>query len=294
MATLQKMRENGLRGRRIAVLATDGFEYIELIVPLKALRAAGADVHVISLHDGKIRGMTLSAPTGKVKVDRTVEQVDARDYDALFIPGGFVNPDFLRQSRAARELVADFDVAQKPIATICHGPWLLVSAGLVRGRTLASWPSVRDDIVNAGGTWRDQAVVRDGNWVSSRGPQDLKEFVPAMYDLFSSKRVSARLPSTLTEPTSVALSSPQPDEPNGPAMAATRFMPSPAVLGALSGAGLLALGATLAMRARKRRSTPTIEPVIEPVVDTGWMASSSAGDPTLDLARVDLDVPSTL
>jgi protease I len=117
-------------------------------------------------------------------VSRTVDQVSAADYDALFIPGGFINPDFLRQSEKARMLVTAFDVAGKPIATLCHGPWVLVSAGLVRDRRLAAWPGIQDDIRNAGGTWLDEPLVRDGNWISSRSPLDLLQFERGMIELF--------------------------------------------------------------------------------------------------------------
>ncbi|MBN9163338.1 MAG: glutamine amidotransferase [Myxococcales bacterium 68-20] len=174
-----------LRGKRIAILAGDGFEYVELVVPKKALERAGADTEVVSLHEGKIRGMNITEPTRAVRVDCTLEAADPDRYDALLIPGGFIGPDFIRQSGKARSFVRAFDAAGKPIATLCHGPWLLVSAELVRGRVLASWPGVRDDIVHAGGVWRDEPVVIDGNWVSSRGPADLHVFVPVMIALFT-------------------------------------------------------------------------------------------------------------
>ena len=125
-------------------------------------------------------------PGVRLRVNRTVDQARAVDYDALLIPGGFVNPDFLRQSEQARTFALAFDVAGKPIATLCHGPWVLVSAGLVRGRRLASWPGIQDDIRNAGGTWVDEPLVRDGNWVSSRSPLDLLAFERGMIELFES------------------------------------------------------------------------------------------------------------
>jgi protease I len=253
----QRIEENRLRGRRVAVLATDGFEYLELVVPMKALRAAGADVDVVSLHRGKIRGMNLTAPTRKINVDRTVDDVDPREYDALFIPGGFANPDFLRQSRAARVLVRAFDEAKKPIATLCHGPWLLVSAGLVRGRTLAAWPSLRDDIVNAGGTWRDEPLVRNANWVSSRGPQDLQQLVPAMLELFAQRADTLAVASAL-DPLAPRESSPQYDRPIGAAMAGARFLPGPTAR-TLAGVALMALAALFALRKRRqpvRREMP--------------------------------------
>src|SRR5881398_1691473 len=174
-----------LKGRRVAVLAADGFERVELSVPVAALRAEGADVDIVSLRPGRIRGVNLHEPASRVTVDRTLSQASVGDYDALLIPGGFINPDLLRQSEAARQFVREFDASGKPIATLCHGPWLLSSAGLTQGRTMTSWPGVRDDLVNAGATWLDQEVVVDGNWLTSRGPQDIVPFVKALLDHFA-------------------------------------------------------------------------------------------------------------
>lgn len=174
-----------LKGMRVAVLAADGFEQVELTVPVKKLRREGAQVELISLKPGSIRGMNLLYPGKKVDVDATLRQVKAADYDALLLPGGFVNPDLLRQSALALEFVRDFERLGRPIAVICHGPWVLASADLVRGKRLTSWPGIQDDIHNAGGIWEDSPVVRDGTWVSSRGPHDLLEFLPAMVSLFA-------------------------------------------------------------------------------------------------------------
>src|SRR3954453_6993960 len=167
-----------LAGRRIAVLAADGFEKVELTVPMRALQLAGAKVDVISLRHGRIRGVNLHMPATRIGVDKTVSEADPADYDGLLLPGGFINPDLLRQSADARQFVHAFASSDKPIATLCHGPWVLASAGLLEGRTLTSWPGIRDDLVNAGATWVDQELVRDGNLVTSRGPQDLQAFVP--------------------------------------------------------------------------------------------------------------------
>jgi protease I len=174
-----------LQGRRIAILAADGFESVELTIPRTALRTAGALVDVVSIRSGKIRGMNLHLPAGKIRVDRTLEEADPEQYDALFIPGGFINPDLLRQSAAARFFVRSFELMDKPIASLCHGPWVLISAGLAYGRHVTSWPGLRDDLVNAGARWTDEPVVRDGKWVTSRGPQDLLAFIPAMIDTFA-------------------------------------------------------------------------------------------------------------
>jgi protease I len=187
------MATKRLQGLRVAVLAADGFEQVEVTRPLKELLRQGAMVDIVSIHRGGIRGINLLYPGIKLKVNRTVAEVSARDYDALVIPGGFVNPDFLRQNDKAKMLATAFDVAGKPIATLCHGPWVLVSAGLVHGRRLAAWPGIQDDIRNAGGTWVNEPLVRDGNWVSSRSPLDLLSFERGMVELFEeAPRRSAR------------------------------------------------------------------------------------------------------
>lgn len=129
--------------------------------------------------------MNLHEPAGRVSVDRTLDEAHPADYDALLIPGGFINPDLLRQSAQAREFVREFDRAGKPIASLCHGLWVLASAELLQKRVLTSWPGIRDDLVNAGATWLDQEVVRDRNLVTSRGPQDLGPFIREMIDLFT-------------------------------------------------------------------------------------------------------------
>jgi deglycase len=182
-----------LEGLRVAILAADGFEQVELTRPLRELLKQGARVDIVSLHRGGIRGIKMLHPGIRLRVNRTVDRVSAADYDALLIPGGFINPDLLRQSDKAKTLVTAFDVAGKPIATLCHGPWVLVSAGLVRDRKLAAWPGIQDDIRNAGGTWIDEPLVRDGNWVSSRSPLDLLAFERGMVELFEeAPRRSAR------------------------------------------------------------------------------------------------------
>lgn len=215
--------EQKLKGRRVAVLAADGFEMVELRVPLVALRAAGATVDIISLRHGRIRGVNLHEPASRVGVDKTVEEADPADYDALLLPGGFINPDLLRQSQHAREFVRAFDAAGKPIASLCHGPWVLASAGLLQGRTLTSWPGVRDDLVNAGATWLDRELVRDGNLVTSRGPQDLKPFVQAMLTHFATSALFRRDDAVA----SADASSPQADEPPQIVLETMRWMPRP-------------------------------------------------------------------
>ncbi len=177
--------------------------------------------------------MNLHEPASRVTVDRLLSEVSVGDYDALLVPGGFINPDLLRQSAEAREFVRQFDAADKPIATLCHGPWLLASAGLTAGRRMTSWPGVRDDMVNAGATWVDETVVRDGNWLTSRGPQDMVPFVGALLPFFAGQAPTAE-PSA-----SVAGSSPQRDAPPQLMLNAMKWLPRPslrtvAVVGALT------------------------------------------------------------
>jgi protease I len=213
-----------LKGRTIAALAADGFEKVELTVPLRALKAAGAKVDVVSLRRGRIRGVNLHMPASRVRVDKTIGEADPRDYDGLLLPGGFINPDLLRQSAPAREFVRAFAATDKPIVTLCHGPWVLASAGLLDGRTLTSWPGIRDDLVNAGATWLDQELVRDRNLTTSRGPQDLAAFVPGMLDAFA---------NTSPEPATTAPrreSDRQPDAPVGWAIGALRWLPKPSAV----------------------------------------------------------------
>ncbi|MET0404112.1 MAG: type 1 glutamine amidotransferase domain-containing protein [Cystobacter sp.] len=174
-----------LKGIRVGVLAADGFEQVELTVPVKALRKRGAQVDIVSLKPGKIRGIHLMWPGKKVAVDETVERVRPKDFDALLIPGGFQNPDALRQSEAALDFVREMDRLGRPIATLCHGPWVLVSAGLVSGRKLASWPGIKDDLRNAGAEWHDESGMLDGRWFTSRGPQDMRTFLKGMVALFA-------------------------------------------------------------------------------------------------------------
>src|SRR3954453_18504576 len=151
------MRSRGrLKNRKIAVLATDGFEKVELTIPLRALKRAGAQVDVVSLRHGRIRGLNLHMPAKRVRASTTIDEADPANYDGLLLPGGFINPDLLRQSVQAREFVRAFAASDKPIATLCHGPWGLASAGLLDGRPLAPWAAIRGDLWNAGATWLDR------------------------------------------------------------------------------------------------------------------------------------------
>ncbi|MBV8517946.1 MAG: type 1 glutamine amidotransferase [Acidobacteria bacterium] len=224
-----------LKGRRIAVLAADGFEKVELTVPVNALRLSGATCHVISLRHGRIRGVNLHEPASRVHVHATIAETDPDDYDGLLIPGGFINPDLLRQSADAREFVRAFDEARKPIATLCHGPWVLASAGLLEGRTMTSWPGVRDDLVNAGAVWLDQELVRDGNLLTSRGPQDMQAFVPAILEFFAETEPGRTSPSARTT------SDPQRVEPPALVVKTMQWTPRPSLRTALV-AGAIAVG----------------------------------------------------
>jgi protease I len=171
---------------RVAVLATDGFEDSELTEPVKALRDAGAEVTIVSLNPGQIQGMRHDIDkTIKVKVDRTIGDVSAEEFDAVHLPGGTVNADSIRMVSEVHAFLRAMQDAAKPITAICHAPWELVSAGLVSGRTLTSYYTLQDDVRNAGGRWVDREVVQDGNWVTSRQPGDLPAFNRAMLALFS-------------------------------------------------------------------------------------------------------------
>lgn len=233
-----------LQGRRIAVLATDGFEKVELTIPMRALQLAGAKVDVISLRHGRIRGVNLHMPATRVRVDKTTTEADPADYDGLLLPGGFINPDLLRQSAQARHFVREFADAGKPIVTLCHGPWVLASAGLLQGRTLTSWPGIRDDLVNAGAIWLDREVVKDGNLLTSRGPQDLAAFIPAIVDHFAG--AASQSPTAIPGQVSDA----QLNAPVGWAVAALRWSPKPSIPAALAG---LVAGARLSPTSPLRR-----------------------------------------
>jgi protease I len=173
-----------LEGKRIAILATDGFEQAELIAPRKALVAEGAETVVIAPKSGEIQGFTHHDKADKLRVDQTLEQAKPETFDGLLLPGGALNPDALRMDPKAVAFVRSFAAAGKPIAAICHGPWTLVEADVVRDRTLTSWPSLKTDLRNAGAQWVDQEVVQDGNLVTSRKPDDIPAFTAAAIGIF--------------------------------------------------------------------------------------------------------------
>ncbi len=178
------MAEQKLKGKKVAILAADMFERVELEQPRKALEDAGAETEVVSIHSGEIQGFDHFDPANKIKVDKTVEEVSPDDYDALLIPGGVGNPDQLRGDENAVNFVRDFAQAKKPMAVICHGPWMLVESGVVRGRRVTSWPTLQTDIRNAGGEWVDKEVVVDEGIVTSRKPDDIPAFNKKMIEEF--------------------------------------------------------------------------------------------------------------
>lgn len=165
-----------ISGKRVAVLATNGFEQSELEVPVQKLRAAGADVRIVSLEAGEIKGWDQKDWGRAVRVDEVLSDADPAKFDALVLPGGQINPDLLRVEKNAIDFVKAFWNAKKPIGAICHAPWLLVEADLVRGRKVTSYHSIKTDVVNAGGKWEDSEVVTDQGLVTSRKPDDLDAF----------------------------------------------------------------------------------------------------------------------
>ncbi len=165
--------------KRIMIIATDGFEQSELLDPKSNLEDAGFETTIVSLEAGEIKGWDQKDWGKSVSVDKTVDEVSVSDFDGLLLPGGQMNPDILRMNDKVIELVREFDRAGKPIAAICHAPWLLIEAGLVSGKTVTSWPSVRTDLKNAGGNVVDQEVAEDGNLITSRNPDDIPAFSKA-------------------------------------------------------------------------------------------------------------------
>jgi protease I len=174
-----------LQGKKVAALMTHGFEQVELFEPRKALEAAGATVQVISPESGRVRGWNHTEWGDEVDVDRGLADVHAADYDALLLPGGVMNPDRLRMDERAVSLVRDFFNQGKPIAAICHAPWMLVEADIVRGHRVASYPSLKTDVKNAGATWVDEEVVVDRGIVTSRRPSDIPAFNRKMIEEFA-------------------------------------------------------------------------------------------------------------
>lgn len=176
---------NQLTGKKIAFLATDGFEQVELTEPWEAIKGAGATVELVSIKSGEIQGVHHEKQGEKFDVDKTVDQVSAKDYHGLVLPGGVFNPDALRVNKTAVSFVKDFFKQSKPVAAICHGPWMLVEADVVRSRKVTSWPSVKTDLKNAGANWVDEECVCDEGLVTSRKPEDLPAFCKKAIEEFA-------------------------------------------------------------------------------------------------------------
>ncbi|HJT73067.1 MAG TPA: type 1 glutamine amidotransferase domain-containing protein [Chitinophaga sp.] len=177
--------ENKLSNKKVAILVADGFEEVEFTQPLEALQNAGAQVEVVSLKEGQVKAWAKKDWGGEYPVDKTVENANAKDYDALVLPGGVMNPDHLRESQDAVNFVAGFFDDSKPIAAICHGPWTLIETGELKGRRVTSYPSLKTDLTNAGANWVDEEVVVDNGLVTSRNPNDLPAFCKKMVEEIS-------------------------------------------------------------------------------------------------------------
>src|SRR5438067_4340722 len=188
---------NQLKGKKIAFLAADMFEEVELAKPWKALEDAGAELTLVSLEDGEVQAFDHYDKAGSFKVDKTVEEVVASDFDNLILPGGVGNPDNLRQDENAVRFARDFFEQGKPVGAICHAPWTLVEAGVVRGRTLTSFPSLQTDIRNAGGNWVDEEVHVDQGLVTSRKPDDIPAFNEKLIEEFAEGKHAEQREKTL-------------------------------------------------------------------------------------------------
>ena len=236
-----------LAGKRIAVLAADGFEQAELKTPMAALADGGAAVTLVSLRRGRIRGMHMHQPGDLVRVDKAIDDAQADDYDGLLVPGGYISPDILRQSAQARAFVRQFDTAGKPLALLSQAPLILVSAGLAPRRTLTSWPGIRDDVVNAGATWLNQDVVRDAHLLSCRGAQDMATFVDALLPFFAGE------PATRANAAD-AQSDPAQDKPLEQPNQSLRWLAAPS-FGTMLSLALLGVGVVAAQRVRQKTSS---------------------------------------
>ena len=193
------MADSKLSGHRVAILATDGVEQVELTEPRKALDDAGATTQVVSPAKRAIKAWQHDHWGDEIPVDIPLADANADDFDALMLPGGVMNPDHLRQDERAVRFVREFFESGKPIAAICHGPWMLVEAGVVRGRTLTSWPSLKTDIANAGGDWVDREVVTDEGLVTSRKPDDIPAFNRKMIEEFREGTHDRRSSAVISE-----------------------------------------------------------------------------------------------
>jgi len=183
---------SNLKGQKIAILATNGVEQVELVEPKEALTAAGAQVTVVSQKPGTIQAMNYDEKGDRIRVDMTLADCSPEQFDGLVLPGGVANPDYLRMDEKAVAFVKQFISSGKPVASICHGPWMLIEADAVRGKKVTSWPSLRTDLRNAGANWVDEPMVRDGLIVTSRKPDDLPVFNAAVVEMFATADVRQR------------------------------------------------------------------------------------------------------
>jgi protease I len=188
----ENMANEKLKGLKVAILVEDGFEQVELVEPRKALDQAGAETRIVSTKSNTVRGWKFKDWGDEFPVDLAIDKAQPHDFDALLLPGGVINPDKLRMQPKAVEFVKAFFDAGKPVAAICHGPWTVIEAGAARGRRIASWPSLKTDLRNAGAEWMDQEAVVDGNLVTSRNPDDIPAFNREMIALFSQTRQRAQ------------------------------------------------------------------------------------------------------
>jgi protease I len=186
------MANENLKGLKVAILITDGFEQVEMTEPRKALDQAGAETHIVSPKGDRVRAWNFTDWGEEFPVDVALDQAQPQDFDALLLPGGVINPDMLRMQAKAIEFAKAFFDAGKPVASICHGPWTIIETGAARGRRIASWPSLKTDLQNAGAQWMDQEVVVDSNLVTSRKPDDIPAFNREMIELFSRVRGQAQ------------------------------------------------------------------------------------------------------
>ncbi len=186
------MASENLKGVKVAILVTDGFEQVELVEPRKALDGAGAQTSVVSPKNGNVKGWKSTEWGDEIPVNVPLDQANANDFDALLLPGGVMNPDKLRMEPKAVAFVKAFFDAKKPVAAICHGPWTIIETGHAKGKQIASWPSLKTDLRNAGAEWKDQEVVVDGNLVSSRKPDDIPAFNRATIELFGKVSTQGR------------------------------------------------------------------------------------------------------
>jgi protease I len=183
---------NNLEGLKVAILITDGFEQVEMVKPREALDEAGASTSIVSPKDQRVRGWNFKQWGEEFPVDMSLDKAQPEEFDAILLPGGVMNPDNLRMIPKAVAFVKSFFDADKPVAVICHGPWTIIEAGAARGRRIASWPSLKTDLKNAGAEWVNEEAVTDGNMTSSRNPDDIPAFNRAMIDLFSRAKGQVR------------------------------------------------------------------------------------------------------